>query len=285
MSQILLQVAWDESDVLVLPCLNEATVKQTDVDTFLAASAAAGFKGIEFRIEPLRSYSALNHSWGEVRQLLNKHGLQSVCLNSFEDFGNVPEDEFEAVLHRAREFSIVCKETNTKVFVACPSGTPKSFSKAKALEITSNRLDRIAAVAREYSINIAFEFVCGRSANTLDDSMTVLKAAKASNVGLLIDTFHHYVAQSTLVTLRDFPLERLWLVHFNDTEGAPIDTLTDEMRLLPGRGVIDLFGFSQWLRDRGWDGWLSVEMFRPEYWKMDPFELARQSMRSLKPYL
>jgi len=267
------------------PCLNEATLKQADVETFLEASAAAGFKGVEFRIEPLRSYAGSNHSWAELRQLLKDHKLESVCLNSFEDFATVPAANFEAVLHRAREFSIICENTNCGLFVACPSVTPKDMTKAQALEVTAERLDRIAGVADEHSVKIAFEFVYGRSSNTLADAIKVVKTAKARNVGLLIDTFHYHVGESTLDMLKDFPLDRLWLVHFNDTEPGPLNMLTDEMRELPGRGAIDLHKFVARLKERRWNGWLSVEMFRPEYWKRDPYELAQESMKSLKPYL
>jgi 2-keto-myo-inositol isomerase len=102
---------------------------------------------------------------------------------------------------------------------------------------------------------------------------------------LIIDTFHYYVSRSTLDALKNFPLERLWVVHFDDVESGPLETLTDGKRLFPGRGVIKLKEFTRELKDMGWNGWLSVELFREEYWKRDPFEVAKESMESLKPYL
>ena len=266
-------------------CFNQSTVNQTDAQTFVEAAASVGFQGVEFRVEKLRAYLASNHRWSQLKELLTDHHLESVCLNSFEDFSYVPVENFDAVLHRAREFSTICRDTGCPSFVACPNPVQKDLTKAEALEMTADRLRKIARVSSEYSVNIAFEFLAEASANTVRDAVEIVKAADAPNVGLVIDTFHYYVGRSTLDALEDFPLEKLWLVHFNDVEPGPLETLTDENRLLPGRGVLKMREFRDWLKEHGWDGWLSVEMFRPEYWKMNPLEVANESYKSLKPYL
>lgn len=267
------------------PCLNQATINQTDIETCVEASASAGFKGIEFRMPKLQAYAALNHSSSELKQLLEDYDLESVCLNSLEEFSHVPAGDFDAVLHRAREFSTICRKTACKMFVCCPSPLPKNLSKPEALSMTVHRLGKIAEVSAQDSVRVAFEFLGRASTSTLQDAVEVIRATGASNVGLIIDTFHYYLGGSTLDALRDFPLERLWAVHFNDAEPGPPEALTDEKRLLPGKGVIKLKEFARWLKDRGWDGWLSVELFREEYWKRDPLEVAKESMESLRPYL
>jgi len=267
------------------PCLNHSTLAQADVETFLEASASAGFKGVELRIEKLRPYFALNNSWARLRELLHERQLESVCFNSFEDFGSVPVTDLEPVLQRAKEFSVICKNTDCNLFVACPSSTPREMTKEAALKVTADRLERIAKVAAESSLKVGFEFVYGRSAAKLEDAIKVVSTVKSENVGLVVDTFHYYIGRSTLDEFKDFPLERLWVVHFNDAEPGPLETLTDERRLLPGSGVIKLHEFATWLKNRGWNGWFSVEMFRPEYWKQEPHGLAKEVMKSLKPYL
>jgi 2-keto-myo-inositol isomerase len=267
------------------PCLNQATINQTDVETCVDVAASVGFKGIEFRLPKLQAYLALNHGSMEVGQLLKDHDLESVCLNSFENFCHVPAGDFDAVLYRAREFSTICRKTDCKMFVCCPSPLPRNLSKAEALSMTADRFGKIARVCAEDSVGVAFEFLAGASASTLQDAVGVINASGAPNTGLIIDTFHYYVGQSTLDALEGFPLERLWAVHFNDAEHGALETLTDEKRLLPGKGVIRLNEFARWLKDHHWDGWLSVELFRDEYWKKDPLEVAKDSMRALKPYL
>ncbi len=267
------------------PCINHATLIQTDVDVFLDAAASAGFKGVELRIEKLRPYLAANHSLEQVRQLLQDHGLKSVCFNSFEDFSHVPIADFETTLHRAREFLRICSDTDCDLFVLCPSPTPKDMSKDEALAVTADRIDRIAELAGDFSIRVGFEFVYGRSASTLGDAIKVLKGTRSPNVGLVVDTFHFHVGQSMMSSLENLPVDRLWAMHFNDAERGPLGQMTDQDRLLPGSGVIQLQEFARRLRERSWDGWLSVEMFRPEYWKRDPYKLANETMDALAPFL
>jgi len=266
-------------------CLNQATINQTDVETCVDAAASAGFSGIEFRLPKLQAYAARNHTSMELKQLLNDHEIESVCLNSLDDFCHVPAGDFDAVLHRAREFSTICRQTACKMFVCCPSPLPKNLSKIEAISMTAERLRKIAEVSAEDSVGVAFEFLAEASASTLQDGVEVIKAADSPNIGLIIDTFHYYTGRSTLDTLEDFPLDRLWAVHFNDAEPGPLETLTDDKRLLPGKGVIRLDEFARGLKERGWDGWLSVELFREEYWRRNPFEVAKESLNALKPYL
>ncbi len=267
------------------PCLNQSTINQTDIETCVKASASAGFKGVEFRMPKLQSYAAMNHGSIELKKLLKDYDLESVCLNSFEDFCHVPARDFDAVLHRAKEFSTVCRQMDCRMFVCCPSHLPKNLSKAQALEMTADRLAKIAQVSAQDSVRVAFEFLGDASASTLRDAVEVVEAAGTSNVGLIIDTFCFYVGRSTWDMLRDFPIERLWTVHFHDAEPGLLETLTDEKRVLPGKGVIKLHDFVGLLKERGWDGWLSVELFREQYWKRDPFQVAKESMDSLKPFL
>ena len=267
------------------PCLNQTTLNQTDVQGFIQAAASAGFEGIEFRIEKLRAYAASNNSWSQLRQLLKNNHLEPVCVGSLEEFSYVPSDDFDAALHRTREFATICQQIGCKFFHAAPTPVQKNLPKAKAIEMTADRLSRIARVAGEYGVGVGFEFLAEASASTVHDAVEVLNSAGAANVGLIIDTFHCHAGRSTLSELNNFPMDRLWIVHFNDVEPGEPETLTDEERVLPGKGVIKLREYEKWLKDREWNGWLSVEMFRPEYWRQDPLHVAKESFNSLKPYL
>ncbi|HYV04866.1 MAG TPA: TIM barrel protein, partial [Blastocatellia bacterium] len=70
---------------------------------------------------------------------------------------------------------------------------------------------------------------------------------------------------------------RLFIFHINDAENLPREQLQDRHRLLPGLGVLPLKEIAGALRGIGYDGVASVEIFRPEYWERDPFELALEA--------
>ena len=54
----------------------------------------------------------------------------------------------------------------------------------------------------------------------------------------------------------------------------PLETIENAHRLLPGEWVIPLDDILVSLKQTGFDGLCSVELFRPEYWERDPGELA-----------
>jgi 2-keto-myo-inositol isomerase len=66
----------------------------------------------------------------------------------------------------------------------------------------------------------------------------------------------------------------LLVVHLNDAEDLPKPQLTDAHRLYPGEGVVPVVPILGALRERGFDGVASVEIFRPAYWKQDPHVVA-----------
>jgi 2-keto-myo-inositol isomerase len=67
------------------------------------------------------------------------------------------------------------------------------------------------------------------------------------------------------------------IFHINDAEDLPRDQLEDRHRLLPGLGILPLAEIVSAFRLIGYDKVASVEIFRPEYWERDPFELARDA--------
>jgi len=75
------------------------------------------------------------------------------------------------------------------------------------------------------------------------------------------------------------------MVHFHDADNIPLDNISDEHRLFPGEGVIDLKKFCKILREKGYNGPLSVELINPNLWKIPPKEIAKKAWDSLEKYI
>jgi 2-keto-myo-inositol isomerase len=71
-------------------------------------------------------------------------------------------------------------------------------------------------------------------------------------------------------------------------EDVPKEAITDSRRLLPGQGIIPLNDICGRLKRIGYDGLCAVELFRPQYWEWDPYDLAVRartaSLEILSPY-
>ena len=96
-----------------------------------------------------------------------------------------------------------------------------------------------------------------------------------------MDTFHYYKSGVAPAEVRRIPRETLLTVHINDCEDRPLLELNDGHRLYPGLGVIPLRDYLQALRETGYDGFLSVEIFREEYWQDSHENIVRKSKENL----
>jgi len=116
----------------------------------------------------------------------------------------------------------------------------------------------------------------------------IVLATDRANVGLVLDTCHFYAGGSSLESIERIQVGKLFILHINDVEQRPKESIEDAHRLLPGEGVIPLKDILVRLQRIGFDGLCSVELFRPAYWERDPAELAiaayAASRRVLQPY-
>jgi 2-keto-myo-inositol isomerase len=111
----------------------------------------------------------------------------------------------------------------------------------------------------------------------LDLAAEIVREAGRQNLGVVIDSFHFYAGGSTIAMIEQLDPELIQIFHINDAEDLPRDQLEDRHRLLPGLGILPLREIVSAFRRIGYDKVASVEIFRPEYWERDPFELARDA--------
>jgi len=101
----------------------------------------------------------------------------------------------------------------------------------------------------------------------------------------MVDTFHLYKSGVTLEEIKSIPVEKLLLVHVGDCEDAPREKLGAEHHVYPGLGVVPLVDIFRILRDKGYKGFLSVEIFRQDYWKENPEKIAADAKKHLDALL
>ena len=89
-----------------------------------------------------------------------------------------------------------------------------------------------------------------------------------------MDTYHFYAGGSSFEAIDRLDPKKLFILHINDAEDLPKEQLNDSKRLYPGLGVLPIKEIKQRLDNIGYDGPVSVEIFRPEYWEQDPYKVA-----------
>ena len=106
-----------------------------------------------------------------------------------------------------------------------------------------------------------------------------------NSVGNVIDTYHFYAGSSSFEAIDNLEPKKLFIFHINDAEDLPKEQLNDSKRLYPGLGILPIKEIKHHLDGIGYDGPVSVEIFRPEYWEQDPFLVARNAKEATEKVL
>jgi sugar phosphate isomerase/epimerase len=100
---------------------------------------------------------------------------------------------------------------------------------------------------------------------------------------VLTDVYHIYKGGSDVTGLGLFRGPAMHVMHMNDYPAdPPRETIKDEHRVYPGDGVAPLDSILRTLRDIGFRGMLSLELFNREYWKQDALAVARTGLEKTR---
>lgn len=269
--------------------INGACTMTSDLPTDIAAAGAAGFHYLEIWAPKMERYLQQN-SLSDLKAILYRHRVRPASINSIESI-NFRGQEYEAIRTRCLELSALAQSLGCPYIVVVPGPLPNRdipWDKIKAE--TVQVLKDLGNIAGSYGINLAFEPLgfgwC--SVRTLRAAWEIVRETDRANVGLVLDACHFYTGGSELREINAIDPGKLFIFHLDDAEDLPKEAITDAQRLLPGQGILPLAAICSHLKDIGFDGLISVELFRPEYWAWSPANLAREARRcalqTLEPY-
>jgi 2-keto-myo-inositol isomerase len=259
--------------------LNGATTMKADLETDLRAANAAGFDFVEIWVAKLRDFLK-TYSAVDLRKLFDESGLKPLSINSIEHITFRSPADYARIKAECEELSSMAATLRCPYIVVVPGRLPDQAPSLEEIIDESVRvLKDLSATAERYGVALAFEFLgqTDCSVQTLDLADEIVRRVGRRDVGLVIDSFHFYAGGSTIDMIETLDPASLFIFHINDAENLPREQLQDEHRLLPGLGILPLIEMLQSFKRIGYDRVASVEIFRPEYWERDPFELAREA--------
>jgi 2-keto-myo-inositol isomerase len=250
----------------------------------LRAAAAAGYRFVEMRDAKIEKHLADGGSLEELRALAEEASMRILSVNTLEDATYAQGVRFEEMIVRCRRLALWAEALDCPYLIVGPSYPPQSGEVlSRVHERAVAALAGCAAVAAEHGRRIAFEFhgYARCTINRLDQASAILDDLGDASVGLVIDAFHFYVGGSRLEDLAALDPARLLIVHLADVEHGDRSRLGKPNRVMPGDGVLPLRDFVDAVRRTGFDGPYSLELFRDEYWAMDPLAVARRGIESM----
>jgi 2-keto-myo-inositol isomerase len=256
--------------------LNGATTMRADLLTDVQAAKDAGFDYVEIWAANLWKFLSIGTP-ADLKYVFAEAGVPPLSINSIEHITFRDAQAYEAIKEECRELSKIAAEIQCPYIVVVPGKLPEGD--VDIVEESVHVLTELCDIAAEHGVALGFEFLgqpdC--SVPTLELAAEIVRTAARDNLGLVIDSFHFYAGGSNVNMIEQLDPRLIYIFHINDAEDLPRAQLEDRHRLLPGLGILPLREMIAAFREIGYDDVASVEIFRPEYWERDAFQLARDA--------
>ena len=259
--------------------INGATTMTADLETDIRSAAAAGFELVELRSNKLYDYLETK-TVEDLKTLLAETGVRVLSINTLEHITWRSDEDYAAIKDECKKLCEISSAIGCPYVLAVPGSLrqgPKTEDETtdEAVRV----LNELADIAEPFGVKIGFEFLgeSNNSVQTLDHGSKIVDLVGRESIGNVVDTYHFYAGNSSFEALEHLDPRKLFILHINDAEDLPKDQLNDSKRLYPGLGILPIQKMIEVLDRNGYDGPASVEIFRPEYWEQDPFEVAKKA--------
>jgi sugar phosphate isomerase/epimerase len=247
-------------------CLNTSTIRANNLGIVgvVEAAARAGFHAIEPWIMELDAYTKSGGSLKDLGKRIADAGLTVEGAIAFNSFITDDAAQRAASVERMKvDMDKVAQIGGTRI--AAPPGNSRV---AVSLDNAATYYREALEVGRTTGVLPVLELWGTHPLlGPLKNGIYVTVAAGHPDASLLLDVFHLYRSGTSFSSLRQINGASLHVVHINDyPQTADASTLNDGSRIYPGDGVAPLRQILRDLRDSGFRGYLSLELFNKEYW-------------------
>jgi len=270
---------------------NEATcMKRSTVEQDLELCEKYGYDYIELRLDMLKDFFT-RRTIIDLESWFASHRIKPYALNSIEDINFRDSVQWQKLLDLFRFGCEVSQAISNPYLIVVPTMGEDMHLKTQreVFDDSTEVLEKLADVAKPYGVKLAFEPIGDRRwcVRSLDQALEIVQAVRRTDVGLALDAINLFLYNrlENIDTIDSVPLEKLFVYHIDDCEDLPLGVLDHCHRLFPGEGVIPLAEISKKLHLKGYEEICSIELFRPEYWEMNPEVVIRTAAQKTRPFL
>lgn len=265
-------------------CLNTSTIRaySLPVDEQVKLCAEAGFDGIELWVSEVDAYIEKGGDYATLRKIIDDSNLKLENMIAFSTWAADDPIKREEGIKTMRHNMEVSASLGSQ-FVAAPVQGVDKFIPEMIPEY-SNRFLRILEMGEEYGVTPLLELWGAGVINTLDKATAMAMGTGHPKASLLLDFYHIYRGGGSFESLNLLNGAMLPVFHINDYPSSiHVTELRDSDRIFPGDGVCPFQSVIPKLREQGFKGALSIEIFNKGYWEqMDVREILKTSYQKVK---
>ncbi len=249
----------------------------------LAEVRAAGFTQVMLSARDL-----VGHAGGVEAAVaaVKASGLRVTGFQVLRDFEGLSGHLHEYKIDVAKSMLKMCHALDCGVLLVCSS---TSSHASAAVDDLVRDLRKLAMLAIPLGIRVAYEGLSwGRTINEFTTAWEMVRRADAPNLGIGLDSFHIFAAQTPLEDLELLDPDKIFLVQLSDFMWNEVRTPEERMatarhfRVFPGEGVHSaaLAALVLKLHQLGYRGDYSFEVFNDDYQQMPLPVVAQRARRS-----
>ena len=249
-------------------------------------------KGAGFSQVMLMARDLVGHPGGvkAAVKAVQESGLRPTGFQVLRDFEGLSGHLHSYKVDIAKSMLEMCAATGSKVLLACSS---TSRHATDDLNLIAKDLKKLAMMAIPLGIKVAYEGLSwGRTVNEFTTAWDVVCRADCPNLGIGIDSFHIFAANSSLDDIEEIDADRIFLAQLSDFMWHETPTFEERMttartfRVFPGEGVHSeqLADLVLRLERIGYRGDYSFEVFNDDYQQL-PLETVAERARKSATWL
>ena len=265
-------------------CLNTSTIsgQKLSIADEVKIAAQAGYNAIEPWIRELDEYARSGGSLKDLGARIRDSGLTVESSIGFFDWAVDDEAQRKKGLAEARRSMDLVRQIGGKRIAAPPVGATDR-SDLDLLKVASRYRDLLELGEQMGVVPQAEVWGFSKTLGRLGEAALVAIESGRPDACILPDVYHLYKGGSSTSGLRLLSGRAIHAFHMNDYPANPSRSdIKDEHRVYPGDGVAPLKTILRDLRDIGFRGVLSLELFNRQYWKDDALTVARTGLEKMR---
>ena len=259
---------------------NTSTIRgqKVPVEEEAKLAAKAGYNAFEPWIFELQDFTRRGGNLKDLGKQIADLGLKVESSIGFAKWIVNDDLERQKGLDEAKRDMEMVLAIGGKRIAAPPAGATDKL--IADLGVIADRYRTLAELGAKIGVIPEAE-VWGFSKTLSKLGETVLVAMESGHpqACVLPDVYHLYKGGSGFDSLRLMSGKAIGIFHVNDyPKDKDRAVIKDADRVFPGDGVAPLAEVFRTLRDVGYRGMLSLELFNPEYYKRDAYEVVKTGL-------
>ena len=276
-------------------CLNTSTIRDNGKPRPLAelidVTKKAGYGAIEPWILELDEFRK-KEKLSDAKKRIDDAGLVVPDAIGFAEWIVDDPARRKKGLEQAKRDMDLVQQIGGKRLAAPPVGATGGTSQRDDPKNSQNVLDLVAAADRYRALlelgktmgvtPIVELWGFSKNVSRLGQAVLIASESGTAGGGVLPDVYHLYKGGSDFNGLKLLAGHAVGIFHVNDYPQIDRTKIVDADRVYPGDGIAPLKEIFATLRQIGFNGFLSLELFNRDYWKQDPLVVARTGYEKMK---